>query len=299
MRTWPQLLLTALAVSALAGCGGSSASDLAFVSSRDGVYAIYVMGADGGGERRLTKDEAQRSGTPAGLFFEVEPAWSPDGTQLAFASRRSGNFDLYVTGADGKGTRRLTDAAAEESHPSWAPNGRRIVFQRGRPAHLWIVGAGGGTPVAVTGGPTAEVDPAWSPDGRWIAYQLRRPGTPLAEIWLVRPDGARNHKLTALKRSGAPAWSPDSGRVAFATTAGTGRNFDIYSVGVGGAGLRRMTSSPLDEFEPAWSPDGTSIAYDRGGAIAVTKAGGGVDELTDRANNDGSPAWRPKPSGDG
>src|SRR5262249_5897485 len=116
-----------------------------------------------------------------------------------------------------------------------------------------------------------------------------------AEIWLVRPDGTGKHRLTALERSAQPDWSPDARRIAFSTTAGSGRDFDIYTVGADGKGLRRVTSSPLDEFEPAFSPDGESIAFDRGGAIVVKQAGGDVRDLTDSANNDGSPAWRPPP----
>jgi TolB protein len=286
------LLLAALAAVGAAGCGGSDAVELAFVSSRDGVYSIYVMAADGGGERRLTDSDPTGPETPAGLFYEVEPDWSPDGERVAFASRRGGDFDLYVTGADGKGTRQVTDFAGEETHPSWSPDGTELVFQRGTPAHLWIIGADGGTPRRVTNSPDAEVDPSWSPDGSWIAFQLRRPGTPLSEIWLVRPDGSGKHRLTDIERAAQPAWSPDSRRIAVATTAGRG-NYDIYTVDANGKGLRRVTSSPLDEFEPAFSPDGASIAFDRDGAIVVTKAGGGVGELTDAENNDGSPAWRP------
>jgi Tol biopolymer transport system component len=293
MRTWSTAVLAALCAVALGGCGGSDPADIAFVSSRDGVYAIYVMADDGGGARRLTKDEATGPETPAGLFFEVEPAWSPDGERVAFASRRGGDFDLYVTGADGKDTRQLTDAKGEETHPSWSPDGERIVFQRGSPAHLWILDVAGGASRQLTRSPDAEVDPSWSPDGRWIAYQLRRPGTPLSEIWLVRPDGTGRHRLTDIERSQQPAWSPDAKRIAFATTAGSRKDFDIYTVNANGLGLRRVTSSLLDEFEPAFSPDGASIAFDRGGGIVVTKAGGGVRELTGRENNDGSPDWRP------
>jgi TolB protein len=141
----------------------------------------------------------------------------------------------------------------------------------------------------------SEVDPSWSPDGAWIAYQLRRPGTPLGEIHLIRPDGTGGRRLTSLQRSAQPAWSADSRRVALASR-GRGNNFDIYTVGVDGTGLRRITTSPEDEFEPSFSPDGTSIAFDRGGAIVVADAGGDDRTLTDSSNNDGSPVWRPAPA---
>ena len=76
----------------------------AFVSTRDGDYAIFQMNANGGAEHRVT-DEA---GNTEVLFFQVEPAWSPDGTKIAFSSRRNENFDIYVMNADGTGTKRLT-----------------------------------------------------------------------------------------------------------------------------------------------------------------------------------------------
>ena len=74
----------------IAGCGGGDEEarpDLAFVSTRDGDYSIYEMNADGGAQGRLTDAETDAS-TPEGLFFQVEPAWSPDGTKIAFSSRR-------------------------------------------------------------------------------------------------------------------------------------------------------------------------------------------------------------------
>ena len=293
MRTWPVLAVAAVAA-ALGGCGGGSeeAAELAFVSSRDGVYTIYVMGANGGGERRLTGDEAPTPDTLAGLFYEIEPAWSPDGSQVAFASRRGGNFDIYVTGADGTGTRRLTSARADETHPTWSPDGTRIAFQRGNPSDIYVMNVDGSNPHRLVQLDANEVDPTWSPDGEWIAYQLRRPGTELGEIHVVAADGSRGRRLTSLQRSAAPAWSADGERIAFASR-GRGRNFDIYTVGLDGKGLRRVTTAPEDEFEPAFSPDGGSIAFDRAGAIVVTGADGEEQELTDADNNDGSPVWRP------
>jgi len=120
------LLLLLLAVP---GCGTSAAprADLLFVSSRDGHYAIYGVGAGGGRELRLTKGRGDPS-SPEGLFFAVEPAWSPNGRLIAFASRRDGRSHIYVMRADGTHIRRVTDGESDDDGPAWAPDRRRIAF---------------------------------------------------------------------------------------------------------------------------------------------------------------------------
>ena len=119
---------TALVLSACGG-GGDPRPDLLFVSTRDGDYAIYAMNADGGRQKRLTRAEVDTS-SPAGLFFQIDPAWSPDGATIAFASRRAGSSDIYVMRADGTGTQRLTATRVDDTHPTWAPNGQQIAFKR-------------------------------------------------------------------------------------------------------------------------------------------------------------------------
>jgi Tol biopolymer transport system component len=259
------------------------------------------MSADGGGQERLTEEVGDAS-SPSGLFFQVEPAWSPDGNRIAFASKREGSFDIYSMAADGTGTRRLTSTRDDEDDPSWSPDGRRIVFSGGASGDLVLMNTDGtGTRPLVTGD-TTDTQPAWSPNGRWIAFVRRTPGTPIRELWLVRPDGSGLRRLTSLQAMTlAPAWSPDSARIAFATNA---RNvqFDIYTVGVDGKAPRRLTVTAEDSFEPAWSPDGRTIAYTEGGAVHAKEAAADQHEaserLTDPATNDSSPEWRPAPAAD-
>jgi Tol biopolymer transport system component len=286
--------LTAL----LSACGGSDNGgppDLLLVSTRDGDYAIYGMRADGGGEDRLS-EEAGDPSSPRGLFFQVEPAWSPDGTRIAFASKREGGFDLYSMNADGTDTRRLTTSADDESSPSWSPSGELIVFSRGTPADLYLVNADGtGARPLVTGSAT-DTQPSWSPDGRWIVFVRREPGTSIRELWLVRPDGTGARRLTSLGAvAEAPAWSPDSARVAFSSNV-EGGQFDIYTVGVDGLDQRSVTATADDTFEPAWSPDGSTMAYSEDGSIHTTELGEADAEprrLTEEEGNDSSPEWRP------
>ncbi len=283
----------------LAACASSDGGsvDLLLVSTRDGDYAIYTMSADGGSEKRLTDDAGDPS-TPRGLFFQVEPAWSPDGRRIAFSSKREGSFDLYAMEADGTATARLTATPADDRDPGWSPDSRRIVFSRGAPGDLYVMDADGSSVRRLVATPAHDAQPAWSRDGRWIVFTRRAPGTSIRELWLVRPDGTGSRQLTSLEAvTDAPAWSPDGTRIAFATNVDNVQ-FDIYSTASTGRDRRRVTVTAEDTFEPAWSTDGATIAYSEGGAIYSKRV---VDDqyaegerLTDAANNDSSPEWRPE-----
>ena len=279
----------------LASCGGSEDfdPDLLLVSTRDGDYAIYALSTSGGDEQRLTEAEADPS-TPQGLLFQTEPAWSPDGSTIAFASKRGGTSDLYAMSADGSGTRRLTSTKDDDGQPAWSPDGERIVFARGVPGRLFVMGADGTGVRRLTNGEADETEPAWSPDGRWIAYARRDPGSSIRELWLVRPDGSRRRALTKLGGvAQAPSWSPDGRRIVFSANVGE-NHFDIYTVAADGKDVRLVTSGE-DSFEPAWSPDGKTIAFSEAGAIVAIDVETGEERtLTDPENNDSSPTWRPE-----
>jgi len=287
-------LLVAFAALVLAGCGGSSPKgppDLLFVSVKDGDYAIFGADAEGKHARRLTEEKGDPS-SPSGLFFQVEPAWSPDGRQIAFASHREGTSHIFVMQADGTGTKRLTNSAKADDHPAWSPDGTRIIF--GREGALFGVPAGGGPARRIGSGFGNAADPDWSPDGKLIAFDYRQPGFSIRELWVMPADGHGKRQLTKLGQvSGLPKWSPDGRRLAFQSNVRLG-HFEIYTIGAYGKGLRQVTQSRVDVLQPAWSPDGSRIAFPRDGAIWVDE-NGTQTQLTSGKNNDSSPAWRPVP----
>jgi TolB protein len=293
-------LLALGAVVLLAGCGGGSDAvepDLVLVSTRDGDYALFGLNLVDGEEQRLTEEKGDPA-TPDGLFFQIDPAWSPDGATIAFASKRSGTFDLYTMDADGSGTERLTSTREDDGQPDWSPDGEQIVFVRGTPTHLFLMDADGTGARRLTDDTAPETDPAWSPDGEWIAYSRRESGTIIRELWLVRPDGSDRHALTTLDAIAAsPTWSPDSKRLAFSANV-EGKGLDVYTVGADGKDTQPFTSGE-DSFEPAWSPDGATIAFSEAGAIISIDVESGEERtLTDAENNDSSPTWKPGPDGE-
>jgi Tol biopolymer transport system component len=292
-----RLAVVLLALLVLAGCGSSRARtpDIVFVSSRDGDYALFGVGADGRHERRLTKEHGDPS-SPEGLFFQVEPAWSPDGRLIAFASRRDGHSHIYVLRADGTGVRRITDTAKDDDHPTWSPDGRRIAFAR--EGALFVVPAAGGPARRLGRGLGSAADPAWSPGGKLVAYDYRRPGFSIREIWVVGADGRHPRQVTRLRKvSTLPSWSPDGRRVAFQSNARGGHD-EIFSIAVDGSSVRRETRSTIDTIEPAWSSSGKEIAFSRDGAVWTVDRSGHARQISS-GKNDSSPTWRPVAGGRG
>jgi Tol biopolymer transport system component len=290
-------LSTLLPVLVLAtACGSSSpppTPGLVFVSTRDGDYALFGVTAAGKHLHRLTKAKGDPA-TPEGLFFEVQPSWSPDRKLIAFASRRDGPSHIFVMRPDGTDTRRITNTSRDDDHPSWSPDGKRLVLAR--EGALFVVPLSGSPARRLAPGFGNATNPAWSPDGKLVAYDYRQPGTSVREIWVAPVDGGRPREVTHFQQvSVNPAWSPDGARIAFASNLQAG-HFEIYSIPPDGKRARLETSSDTDTIDPAWSPDGKKIAFSRGGAIWTVDRAGHTKRLTS-FENDSAPTWRPRPRG--
>ncbi len=128
---------------------------VAFVSDRGGVPQLYVMSADGTDTRKLDLPD---------MGYVIDPAWAPNGQLLAFSWRRpSGNYDIYVMDIGSRQIRELTRDAGRNERPSWAPDGRHIVFEstRGGSRQIWTMLADGSAPHQLTTSGHNE-SPNWS-----------------------------------------------------------------------------------------------------------------------------------------
>ena len=130
------------------------ASQIVFNSDRSGTPRLYVMRADGSGQRPISR----------GGGSYTAPSWSPRGDMVAFTKSSGGRFSIGVMNTDGSGERSLSSSYFEEG-PSWAPNGRYIMFARqtrGGNTNLWMVDLSGRV-IAQSGYQGRGSDPAWSP----------------------------------------------------------------------------------------------------------------------------------------
>jgi len=188
--------------------------------------------------------------------YEGDPAWSPDGSKIAFVSDRDGNREIYVMDANGSNQRRLASDASDDIEPDWSPDGSKIVFASGvgEEYNIWVVNADAQRrPPPLTWKTGAERDPAWRYNDKILYHDPYDNGT----IWVMNADGSSQ---TALSTGWHPCWSPDGTKIAYASNK-AGGGPEIHVMSSAGSGDQQLTSTWLIAAEPAWSPDGTRIVF--------------------------------------
>jgi Tol biopolymer transport system component len=258
---------------------------------------IYTMNADGSALSRVTNDNR----------VDAAPAWSPDGTKIAYLHEYGGNNPLWsinVVNPDGTGqTKLFTDA--QVGNPTWSPDGKRIAVAAGLGCpdicysnSIEIFNAdGSGQPTRF--GDFNGVDPsglAWSPDGSKIAFdalQSNPDGSSTVAIWTINPDGTGMTRLTnGLVDDRAPSWSPNGSKITFTSNRDQAPphcraddcNHEIYVMNADGLSQTRVTFNPAPDDLPSWSPDGSKIAFTRGNCTTYTCSNGDIYTM----NTDGT-----------
>ncbi|HET9212755.1 MAG TPA: protein kinase [Thermoanaerobaculia bacterium] len=233
---------------------------LLYVRSVDGNADIYLQRVGGGNPANLTHD------SPAD---DTQPAFSPDGQQIAFRSDREGG-GLYVMGATGENPRRITDAGY---NPAWSPDGRKIVFategianpqERRQTSQLWIADVATGQKKLLS--PGDAVQPSWSPHGQRIAYWGLPTGKARRILWTIAPEGGSPEPVIDDENvNWDPVWSPD-GRYLYYVSDRSG-SMNVWGVPIDEASGRVLgepralttSSQPLGLLSIA--RDGRQIVY--------------------------------------
>lgn len=180
---------------------------LVYVSGQQGLHApigvsgtwgsLFVAGANGEGARALTGDTS----------YAGQPAWSPKGSAIAFASDAGGHWAIDTIDPQGGARHVLTHGGSAE-WPTWSPKGTEIAYQHtaqrdgGGDPEIWIMDADGRDARPLTEGSL----PSWSPDGRWIAF-VRTSGKG-SNLWMIPATGGRAVRLTDDGgEKGRPTWA--------------------------------------------------------------------------------------------
>jgi Tol biopolymer transport system component/serine/threonine protein kinase len=228
---------------------------------------------------------------------QVNPAFSPDGKQVAFAwdGDQGGNLDIYVKLVDAETPLRLTNNSADEYAPAWSPDGRYIAFCRDRGEHseIWMIPALGGAERKL-GEAAASSDfyggLSWSRDGKFLAVSDKStPGTSLG-LHMISPETGEKRKLTSPPNGYFgdffPAFSPDGRTLAFARARAYGSNA-IYLLSISDGGeaqgeARRLTPDQPWIWGVDWTADGRSIVFSSGQEgstnLSISAASGGTPE---------------------
>ena len=229
--------------------------------------------------------------------------------QIAFASVRTGDSEIYVMDADGGNLQNLTNNKGFDEDPSWSADGMRIAFISDRDLHpldrnwdIYVMDADGGNPRNLTEHPWPDMEPSWSPDGKHIAYISRHWSW---EIYVMDVDGGNHVNLTKnFNNDWFPSWSPDGERIAFVSDRDG--NDEIYMMDADGGNEQRLTNNRFEDRDPSWSPDGRWIVFsairtghfENWGRVSseiymMDADGGNEQRLTNNRRYDSHPSWSP------
>jgi TolB protein len=226
---------------------------LAYVVREKAQSDIWVVGVGTRAPLRLTNDPAD----------DRDPAWSPDGSRLAFASHRDGNWEIYIYDMNSGETTRMTYDLSFQAGPQWSPDGQWLVYEsyQGNNLDIYTIPLDNSQlPIRITDNPAPDFSPSWSPDGRRIAFVSWRDGN--QDVYIFSLDDPRdaasiNVTNTPTRQEDYPTWDPSGEMLAFSALD---------------EGLEKVFVKPADDPEtiaqvmnigrtPAWSPDGASLVF--------------------------------------
>jgi len=181
-------------------------------------------------------------------------------SRIAFASDRTGNWEIWLMDWDGQNQRQITQHGALSILPSWSPDNERMVytsFARGT-SDMYIINRRGGGRIRIPTNLALNTSATFSPVGNDIAFVGSVNGNP--DIYLIKDDGSNVRRLTSSATiESTPEWSPNGRQISF--TSGRSGTPQIYVMDAEGTNVRRISFEGEWNDDASWSPDGEQLAY--------------------------------------
>jgi TolB protein len=270
----------------ITGVRGVFSTRIAYVLQTGNGYELQIADADGQNPQVMLRSK----------HSIISPAWSPDGSRLAYVSFESGKSVIYVqTLATGQRV-PISNYKGNNSAPAWSPDGRRlaIVLSRDGISQIYTTNADGSDLRRVMRSPLIDTEPYFTPDGQFLVFTSDRGGSP--QIYKVPAAGGDAQRLTfSGSYNISPRVSPDGQQLVYVTRQNGA--FRIASQPLSSGAERILTDGP-DDQSPSYAPNGMQVLYSAiqngRSVLAVTSVDGRVRQTLSVLNGKvREPAWGP------